>query len=271
MNKENKKEQLQKRLHKMISKYLDNKVTRPLFETIDKDLLAQAQLADLLVVVKIIIELGYKEGIEIDKDFLRVLSKKEIEKRINVFSNFIKESKSIEESGSDPVKKALEYLFEDSSRKYLLAFLNKEINWIVISILSASYVSSLILMRAVFELIIGIASKSTGSMRYRIDSVACLNDKEKSGAKKLWDRLCAWGHPYGKWIKEICPIYTDQEPIYHPKLCKICLQELEKIVDLFVVVAMARYDIETTRVAAKMREANISSKKFKLLDKRLSS
>ncbi|MCI0563965.1 MAG: hypothetical protein MN733_36280 [Nitrososphaera sp.] len=258
-------------LHSLVSGYLDGRVTKPSLETVDRDFFAQDHLVDMLLVVSLLVDIAHKEGTEFDKDFLHRLSKEEIEKRIDVLTNFVDKYRLQDATEIDPTEDALDYLVEDSSRKYLLPYLNREINWIVVSILSASYVSSLILMRAVFELVIGIASKSTGSMSDRIDSVACLSDKEKSGIKKLWYRLCAWGHPYGKWIKEICPVYADQEPIYHPKLCKLCLQELEEIVDLFAVVAMDRYEMETTRVVAKMQEAGIDSPNFRLLEKRLSA
>ncbi len=271
MTEENTREQLLIHLHSLVSGYLDDKVTKPSLETVDKDFFVQDRLVDMLLVISLLVEIAHKEGTELDKDFLRGLSKEEIEERIDVLTNFVDKYRLKDSAEIDPTENALGYLVEDNSRKYLLPYLKREINWIVVSILSASYVSSLILMRSVFELIVGIASKSTGSMSDRIDSVAFLSDKEKSEVKKLWYRLCAWGHPYGKWIKEICPVYADQEPIYHPKLCKLCLQELEEIVDLFAVVAMAKYEIQTTRVVAKMQEIGIDSKNFKLLEKRLSA
>ena len=271
MNEEITREQLLKHLHNLVSRYLDDRVTRPSFETVEKDFFAQDHLADLLLIVNLLVELAHKEGLEFDKDFLQGLSKEEIEKRIEVLSNFVEKNKSKDTVEMDPTEEALGYLVKDSSRKYLLPYLKREINWIIVSILSASYVSSMVLMRSVFELIIGIASKSADSMSNRIDSIAFLNDKEKNKVKKLWYRLCAWGHPYGKWVKEICPIYAENEPLYHPKLCELCLQELEEIVDLFAVVAIAKYEIETTQVVAKAHEMGIDLSKLKLLQARTSA
>jgi len=273
MNEENTKERLLNQLCNLVSGYLEDNVTRPSLETIEKDFFAQDRLADLLLVVNLLAELAQKEGIVFDKDFLRGLSKEEIEKRIDVLNNFIVKQDSKDAAEVVRTEEALNYLDEDSSRRYLLPYLKREINWIIISILSASYVSSLILMRSVFELILGIASKCTGSMTMsdRINSIPFLNDEEKKSVKKLWRRLCAWGHPYGKWVKEICPIYADHKPLYHPGLCELCLQELEEIVDLFAVVAVAKYEIETTKVVAKVRELSIDLKGFELLEARISA
>jgi len=51
----------------------------------------------------------------------------------------------------------------------------------------------------------------------------------------------------------------------------LCLQELEEIVDLFAVVAVAKYEIETTKVVAKVRELSIDLKGFELLEARISA
>jgi len=173
MNEENTKERLLNQLCNLVSGYLEDNVTRPSLETIEKDFFAQDRLADLLLVVNLLAELAQKEGIVFDKDFLRGLSKEEIEKRIDVLNNFIVKQDSKDAAEVVRTEEALNYLDEDSSRRYLLPYLKREINWIIISILSASYVSSLILMRSVFELILGIASKCTGSMTMsdRINSI----------------------------------------------------------------------------------------------------
>lgn len=266
MREDNSTQQLRLHLHDLISSYLDDQVTRPSLETIDKDFFAQDRLADLLIVVSLLVELAYKEGIEFDKDYLQGLSKEEIKKRIDILGNFVEKYESQGEVGIDPTEDAFQYLFEDSSRKYLLLYLKREINWIVVSILSASYVSSLVLMRSVYELIIGIASKSTGSMGDRIDSITFLNSEEKSGLKKLWYRLCAWGHPYRKWIKEICPIYAGHKPLYHTGLCELCLQELVETIDLFCAVVVAKYEIKPAQLLAKTQELKIDLQDFKLLE-----
>lgn len=226
MNDEDTREQLLKRLRGLYSKYLGEKVTKPSLRTVKKEFFAQDHLVELLLIVCLLVELANKEGIELDKNILRGLSREEIEKRIGGLTSFVEMNKSKAAEETAPIDETLGYLAEGSSRKYLLSYLKKEINWVVVSIMSASYASSMVLMRSAFELIIGIASKSTGSMSSTIDSIAFLSDEEKNRVKKLWYRLCAWGHPYGKWIKEICPIYANHEPLYHPKLCKLCLQEL---------------------------------------------
>jgi len=270
MNDENSKQQMLIHLHNLISEYLDDQVKRPFFETIKKDFFVQDCLADMLIIVNLLVELAYKEGIEFDKDFLQKLSKEEIEKRIDVFGNLVEKYESQSAPGIDSKEEAFRYLFEDSSRKYLLPYLKREINWIIVSILSTSYVSSLILMRSVFELIIGIATKSTESMSNRIDSIAFLNNEEKSELKKQWYRLCAWGHPYGIWIKEVCPIYANHKPLYHPGLCVLCLQELVELIDLLAAVVVTKYEIKPSQFLATAHELKIDLNDFKLLAAQMS-
>ena len=113
------------RLREVISKYLDDNAKLPSMETIERDLIAQYRLANLLLLVNNVIKLIRKHGIEFDKDLLSSLPKEEIEKRIDVFINFIDKTETDE---------ALHYLKTDSSNKHLLAYLIRELNWIVISI-----------------------------------------------------------------------------------------------------------------------------------------
>jgi len=258
--------ELTNRLREVISKYLNDNVKLPSMETIERDLIAQDRLANLLLSVNNVIKLIRKDGIEFDKDHLSSLPKKEIEKRIDVFINFIDKTETDEAFVSN---EALHYLKTDSSNKHLLTYLIRELNWIVISILSASYVSSFILMRAVFELIIGIASKKTGKMSNRIESISSLDHAEKKSIKKLWNHLCAWGHPYGKWVKEVCPIYSSHKPLYHYKLCDISIEELEKIIDLFLVVSFSKYELNISHCVKDLINIGVDVNRLKLLSARV--
>ena len=87
--------------------------------------------------------------------------------------------------------------------------------------------------------------------------------------KSLWYRLCAWGHPYGKWLREVCPIYSASQPLYHPKLCALCIEELTRKVDLFLVTAISKYELDISRIQDKQKELGIDLSKFELLSARM--
>lgn len=244
-----KESRLRQRLNKLVEAYLDVNVGTPALETMRKDFHAQNKLADMLTLLRVTIDCIKEYGLDFDKDYLKQLSKKEIEERINVLVAFI-ETCHLNEKTS-------EILRLDSSRKYLLAYVSRELNWVVISILSASYVSANILMRSVFELLIGMATRKTGSMSERINGIFFLSPEEKTKTHGLWADLCSWSHPYGKWLKEVCPVFVSRTPMYHPYLCKQSLDKLERIVDLFLALAIEKFEIRKVDILQKVKQYKV--------------
>ena len=131
--------------------------------------------------MRIAAELINEKGIEFDKAYLHKLPRQELEKRIDIYGKFI----NSESSNSKKIdKKAHELLKNDSSKKHLLSYLLRELNWVTISILSASYISAHVLLRSSFELLIGIATKVNGKMGERIESIEFLSIEEQKIVKK---------------------------------------------------------------------------------------
>ena len=216
-------EELLRRLQTAVSSYLEDRVSKPALETVTKNLTGQARVANLTVLIRAIFDDARAHGLDYDKDFLTLLAPEEVEARIKVLGEFVKSRDSADPGSRDVVRAAAQYLASDNSRKYLLEYVERELNWIVVSTLSASYVSALILMRSVLELLVGIATRTAGKMGDRVNSIACFDGVEKKRLKRLWDRLCAWSHPYGRWMKEVCPAYSGHAPLYHPRLFALCL------------------------------------------------
>jgi len=264
-----KEKRLLKALRKAVSQFLNENVTRPSLETAGKDIIGQAHLVAILLFVKDSIHLTHKEGLTFDKELLMALPVEKVEKRINTLQRFLATNGDAEATDNFDEKDALAYLFADSSKKYLLAYLTREINWIAVSVLSASYVSSLILMRSFFELLMGLGTNKMGSMNDRIDQITFLDDIEKKHLKTQWRGLCAWGHPYGKWLKEVCPVYASHRPLYHPKLFELCLEELTKLVDFFLVIVISKYEIKASKIKRVQKKLKINISNFKLLSSRL--
>lgn len=251
---------LYEQLRKVIEEYLDMNVKVPAFETIEKDFYAQDKLADILILLLAATDSIQKQGLDFDKDYLRQLPKPEIEKRIEVLTKFIQTGNLSQE--------AKEFLKSGSSRKYLLAYLVRELNWVAISILSASYISAHIIMRSVFESLVEIATRKTGSMSKRINSISFLSSQEKKEIKKLWKDLCGWVHPFDKWIKKVCPIFVSHRPMYHPELCKKCLEKLEKLIDLLIIVGLEKFEISKKDIFSAVKKYRVNTSNLKLFQSR---
>lgn len=101
---------------------------------------------------------------------------------------------------------------------------------------STDYLGSIILMRSLFELLIGISTKVNGLMQDRLDSIDFLNSDEKRILKKFWKNLCEWSHPYGKWLKEVCPIAYGADRVYQPQMFKQCLEHSDTLLDFMLTV-----------------------------------
>lgn len=235
-------EKLRSKLKGFISDYLKEYVLQPALELTD-DPLREVRLSRCNSLNSKIAKQVLETGTEYDKESLRTLPSNEIEERINTLKQAIET-----EASENEIDAAISYLISDSSRKYLFSYLERQLNWVIVEIYSASYISSLIQMRAIFELIIGIVTRTTGGMGDRIDSISFLKTSEKTIIKKSWGRLCAWGHPYGQWIKEVCPIYVSMKPMHHPQLFDICINELEGIIDFLCVVAIEKFDVDCEAV-----------------------
>ena len=262
-------EDLSKKLSDLISNHVNKYVQKPTLETVNKNIHAPRRLGAALVLLRHSCSLASKDGMDYDENHLRQLSKEEIEKYLKTMEQFIEYVPSKSAAKNDKHLEALKLMKNFSTNKHLMTYLEKEVNWIVISILSASYLSANILMRAVFELLIGIATKNTESMSKRIDSITFLSNTEKKKMKKIWNKLCSWGHPYSKWEREICPIYVSHEPLYHPKLCKESIEILEELIGFWLVSVIEKFKIDKTKLGALFKELSIDLTTIQFINKRI--
>jgi len=102
---------------------------------------------------------------------------------------------------------------------------------------ATDYLGSIILMRSLFELLIGISTEVTGKMKEeRIDSINFLDVDEKKKLYEFWRTLCTIAHPYGKWLKEVCPIAYSADHSYQPHMFKQCLAYSDSLLDFMLTV-----------------------------------
>ena len=149
---------------KAIEGYVDSLVKTPFLDTLEKDIYVPYRISNIFRLTEISIDLINAHGSMFDKDYLMRLPKDKLDERIDTFDQFTNASEKSDRSESIH-RKAMAFLINDSSKKYLLAYLNREIDWIVVSIMSASYISANIISRSVFELLVDISNRRDGVMK----------------------------------------------------------------------------------------------------------
>lgn len=262
---------LEKQLKDNIKGFLDIYVTKPALKTVEKEIEVQQDVAVIFMLHKITESLILDHGENYYSGYLNSCDKEQLVEIEQTLKDFING-----EADSVVAKKANRIIHKLINRKHLMAYLEREIKWIGISMLSASYISSFILIRSVFELLVGISTGKNSSMSERIASIKFFKVEEKKNVKKLWNKLNAWAHPYGKWEKEICPIYYLNEPSYHPKIYKECHEYYLALTDIFLVIAVERFKIDALEIKESFENlspylASIYFNKFPFFNERLST
>jgi hypothetical protein len=124
-----------------------------------------------------------------------------------------------------------------------LGYLGKVYQSALLLIGATDYLGAMILLRSVFELLVGIATMENGSMRDRISSIDTLDSDEKSNLQKLWNELSEWAHPYGKWAKNICPKFYGVGRNYHPAIFSQCLTYSDQVLDFLLTITVDHFKL----------------------------
>lgn len=135
-----------------------------------------------------------------------------------------------------------------------LGYLGKVYQSALLLIGATDYLGAMILLRSIFELLIGIATTENGSMRDRISSISFLDNDEKDDLQKLWNELSAWAHPYGKWVKNICPIFYGTGRNHHRVTFSQCLGYSDKILDFMLTITIDHFKLSPENYIDKYRE-----------------
>jgi hypothetical protein len=166
---------------------------------------------------------------------------------------------------------------EDVREKTLfLGYLGKVYQSALLLIGATDYLGAMILLRSVFELLIGVATTEDGSMRNRIFSISYLDSHEKDNMQKLWNELSAWAHPYGKWVKNICPKFYGIGRYHHPVMFSQCLGYSDQILDLMLTITLDHFKLSLESYTDKYREITDTGKileisKLEMFERRLTN
>jgi len=178
-----------KQIYNSICKYLSYYINEPIKQIIDKDPIANLKIATQFSFIRILTKETIESNKIIDETRIKTLDIAKKEEYLSSLKNFIDTGKEDENT---------EYILKNMIvDKAVLPYIFREMNWILISILSASYISSHILIRSIFELIINyMTSRKNCGMADRIDAIGILDSNQKKYLKKHWRSLNEWAHPY---------------------------------------------------------------------------
>jgi len=156
-----------------------------------------------------------------------------------------------------------------------LGYLGKLYKSALLLIGATDYLGGIILLRSIFELLIGIATTENSSiMRAKIFSINYLESNEKDNLQTLWNELSAWAHPYGKWTKNICPILYGCGQNYHQEMFSRCLSYSDQILDLLLVITIDHFKLSPENYIDKYTEisktaAIVEISRLQMFEKRL--
>ncbi len=235
------KKRKEEHLKELVSKYLDEKIKLPILSTITRDPIASLRWSNSFVLLRLSERLIVDHDVEVEKNKDHVHT----------------------EEAHENVKKSL-----------YLGYLGKELESSLVLLGSTDYIGSLILMRSILELLIGIATDMTGSMKKRIWAIDFLSESEKKTIHKLWNELNAWAHPYGRWRKELCPKLYGCGNNFHPPLFEECLNHLDTIVDLMLTITVEQFKLDTATYMSRYKDitkqlALFETSNLKMLETRL--
>ncbi len=248
------------KLKSIVKKYIDDYVNNPIHDLIDIDIITHLNFPTIIILIKTTTDEILKDGLAFDKNLIQNLNDKEKELYRSVLEEYIKTGKE----NTDIIK-----IFKNhNSKKHLTFYAIRELNWALISIMSASYISANILMRSILELLINISTSNRESVGTRINNINFLNEDEKRKVKKYWKILNSWTHPYDHWINSFCPIYISHNPEYNKKYCEQSLDYLIFLTDFFITIGIEKFKISKSIYNDKfIYDKNIF--KLELLENRL--
>jgi len=223
-----------KKLKNLIAVYLNSLAIKPAMESIDNNPSVAFRLGNILVTLGKSMEIMRSSMHEFNELECSQVPEKDLQR--------LKDITEKNEWSENDFTFFGNIISKTCSKKCLLPYIHRQINWIAVSICNASYLSALILMRSIFELMINLlASKEKEGTREKINSILIFGDETKKEVKKTWELLCSWNHPYKKWLKSMCSKYIAHKPLYHPEHFQSSVVFLEKIIDLYLIVCKENF------------------------------
>lgn len=145
-----------------------------------------------------------------------------------------------------------------------LGYLGKVFESSLILLGATDYLGAIVLFRSVFELLIGIATDKTGTMKDKIDGIHYIEEDEKKSIYKFWRELSAWAHPYGKWINNLCPKFYGSGRNYNPTVFEQCLNYSDHLLDLMLIIEIEQFRLAPSTYIDEYRKISDAIDFFKI-------
>jgi hypothetical protein len=152
-----------KKLYTLIQHYLKKYINDPIQNFIKKDSIDFLKISTEVVLLNLIYENIINSNEIVDKSKLEYLEYSKKDEYLKGLKNYLLDGKE---------KEIVNNLFDMLLvNKELIPYLFRELNWIIISLLSSSYVSVHVLIRCVFESIVKFLTKDKNAgMADKIDN-----------------------------------------------------------------------------------------------------
>jgi hypothetical protein len=194
-----------KQVSKLIQTVINREITKPFIKTVVQDPVRSLKLSNAFVLLRI------SEDLIIDFDKIEI--------------------------------QTIGHTERAKEKTLYLGYLRKVFESAIVIAGATDYLGAIVLFRAIFELLIGISTEQNGQMKNRIDYISFLNKEEKRTIFKLWNELSSWSHPYGKWIKNVCPRFYGMGRNYSRFIFEKCFSFADSILDFMLVIAVDHFKI----------------------------
>jgi len=241
--------ELDNKLFQRIRANLSFYADKPIKELIESDSLNSVKISSLFLITRDLINdiLIRKSLIEVERSE-QIINQENKQRYLDSLNDFMKTGKLNKDVIE--LRKTIEY------EKNALPFIFKEVNWILISILSSSYASAKILNRSLFEMVIQfMTTKPNSGMGDMIDGIKIITIERKKILKTKWKELNKWAHPFGHWLKEICPVYWFNYANYNEFLCSNCINDISLIIELIILISYKTFYINNPTLMKEILKA----------------
>jgi hypothetical protein len=251
-----------KKIYTFVQHYLKKYINDPIQNFIEKDSVGFLKISTQIVLLNLLYENIIGSSEIIDKSKLEYLEHPKKNEYLRGLEDYLRNGEENEIANN-----LFDTLLID---KKLIPYLFRELNWIIISLLSSSYVSVHILIRCAFETIIKFLTKNKNAgMADKIAGISILTDRNKKYLKKYWNRLNGWAHPYGHWIKKICPVYVMHDPIYYKELFADCVNDLHVLFELLIIMSIKIFNVSENEYKKEFLKRGLELFDYYLIDKNI--
>ena len=167
---------IKEKVKEYISEYVENQTSKPVLASIDESPDVAIKIGNLLVAFNACIKSISNCQYDFSSRTSSSISQNEIN-RLEILTKKHCFSKDDKIFFGNLVSKSC-------SKPCLIPYISEQMNWIVVSILSAHYLSSIIIMRSIFELTIDLLANTGGGMSEKIKNISFLDDNQKKRHKK---------------------------------------------------------------------------------------